>query len=256
MPSRFGLLSLTFPNSPSELHANSPVLLTANAVPWSVVRGNALAYISTINLLGEVLTDMNAKRVAIYTRVSKDDGSQDNGNQLHELQEFATRQGWNIVQEFVDEVSGGKADRTQFKAMMTFGSKRKCDVVLFWALDRFSREGVRATIRYMEQLESWGVAIRSYTEPYIDSTGPFSDMLVAILATFAALERVKISDRTKAGLARARREGKVLGGRPVVDDAKLLELRAAKVSVRQIARETGWSLRSVMRHLQQLKQAA
>ena len=76
---------------------------------------------------------------ALYTRVSTRDKGQETANQLHELRKLCTAQGWTIVSEYEDHESGGKADRSQFKAMMTDAAKRKFDVVLFWALDRFSR---------------------------------------------------------------------------------------------------------------------
>src|SRR5947209_5196881 len=78
-------------------------------------------------------------RIALYGRVSKDDGKQDTENQLHELREFCRRSGWNIEHEYVDRASGKTADRPQFKKMFEDASKRKFDLVLFWALDRFSR---------------------------------------------------------------------------------------------------------------------
>src|SRR5436309_579105 len=103
-------------------------------------------------------------RVAIYSRVST--GKQENENQLLQLREFAARQEWKITTEFVDVVTGcgGKA-RSQFYAMMLAASQRRFDILLFWKLDRLSREGVAKTVRILEQLEGWGVHWRSFTEP-------------------------------------------------------------------------------------------
>jgi DNA invertase Pin-like site-specific DNA recombinase len=80
-------------------------------------------------------------------------------------------------------------------------------LVLFWALDRFSREGVSATLKHLETLTSYGVAWRSYTEQYLDSAGIFRDAIISIVATLAKQERIRISERTLAGLARARANG-------------------------------------------------
>ena len=173
---------------------------------------------------------------AIYARVSTN--KQDNGNQLIQLREFAAKQGWTIVAEYVDTVSGsGKKDRTQFDAMMLAASQKKFDVLLFWKLDRLSREGVRKTLRYLEQLDSYGVAWRSFTEPFFDSCGIMRDVVISIMATLAEQERITISDRTKAGLQRARKAGKRLGGKPIhVDMLAVQRRRTAGESLRAIAR--------------------
>ena len=173
---------------------------------------------------------------AIYARVSTN--KQDNGNQLIQLREFAAKQGWTIVAEYVDTVSGsGKKDRTQFDAMMLAASQKKFDVLLFWKLDRLSREGVRKTLRYLEQLDSYGVAWRSFTEQFFDSCGIMRDVVISIMATLAEQERITISDRTKAGLQRARKAGKRLGGKPIhVDMLAVQKRRTAGESLRAIAR--------------------
>jgi DNA invertase Pin-like site-specific DNA recombinase len=155
------------------------------------------------------------KRVAIVARVSTD--KQEYENQLLQLREFASQQQWIIVHEFCDVVTGsGKKTRKAFDAMLLAASQRKFDVVLFWSLDRFSREGTLATLQYLQSLDRYGVAWRSYTEPYLDSCGQFKDVVISLLATMAKQERIQISDRTKAGLARARKQGRI-GGRPKVD---------------------------------------
>jgi len=81
----------------------------------------------------------NITRVAIYARVSTD--KQDTENQAVQLREFARRQGWQVVREYVDYESGAKADRAEFRQMFEDASRRKFDLLLFWALDRLSREG-------------------------------------------------------------------------------------------------------------------
>ena len=107
-------------------------------------------------------------RLAIYARVST--GKQDNENQLADLRRFARKQGWTIVKEYVDTVTGsGKKAREQFDAMMLAASKREFDCVLFWKLDRFSREGVRRTLFYLTQLDGWKVGWRSFQEQWFDS---------------------------------------------------------------------------------------
>jgi DNA invertase Pin-like site-specific DNA recombinase len=144
---------------------------------------------------------------------------------------------WTIADEYIDRASAKTADRPQFKRMFEDASRRKFDLVLFWALDRFTREGVLETLNHLQRLSAWGVGWRSYQEAYFDSCGPFKDVVVSLMATLAKQERLRISERTKAGLQRARRAGKTLGRPRVdVDTAKLNHLRTSGMSLRQIAK--------------------
>src|SRR6266849_5862538 len=175
-------------------------------------------------------------KIAIYARVSTD--KQENGNQLDQLREFAARQGWEIAIEYVDTVSGsGRKARPQFERMMLAASQRQFDLLLFWRLDRLSREGVRMTLTYLERLDAWGVAWRSYQEPYLDSCGVMKDLVISVMALMAQQERIAISERTKAGLARAVKAGKRLGRRAVlVDVSKARKLQQEGMGLRPIAK--------------------
>jgi DNA invertase Pin-like site-specific DNA recombinase len=115
------------------------------------------------------------------------------------------------------------------------------DVLLFWSLDRLSREGALETLQHLNRLTRYGIQWRSLTEQYLDSTGIFREAVVSILAVVAKQERVRLSERTLAGLERARKEGKVLGRRPnaTVDVSKIRELRDRGMSWGAISRETG-----------------
>jgi DNA invertase Pin-like site-specific DNA recombinase len=189
-------------------------------------------------------------RVALYARVSKDDGKMETENQLHELREFCKRSGWTIEHEYVDRVTGTRSDRPQFQRMFQDASKRGFDMVLFWALDRFSREGTLATLQHLEKLSAYGVNWRSYQEAYLDSCGPFKDVVVSLMATIAKQERIRISERTKAGLRTARRKGQILGRPRVgVDVERVRQLQSEGLGLRGIADKTGWSLSSIMRSL-------
>jgi predicted site-specific integrase-resolvase len=102
-----------------------------------------------------------------YARVSTD--KQDNGNQLEQLR-FAATQGWAIAVEYVDTVTGsGRKVRPQFERMLLAASQRKFDLLLFWALDRLSREGIVRTLGYLEQLRAWNIGWRRYTQPFLDT---------------------------------------------------------------------------------------
>jgi DNA invertase Pin-like site-specific DNA recombinase len=186
-------------------------------------------------------------KVAIYCRVSTT--KQDNENQLADLHEFVAKQNWGLYDDYVDCESGSKADRVEFQRMLHDASQRRFDLVLFWALDRFSREGVLQTLTYLNRLESYGVGFRSFTEPFFDSCGIFKDAVLAIMATLAKQERVKRAERTKAGLAIAKARGKVLG-RPrsvKAQPSDVARLRVQGHSFRAIGRTLGISEGSVRR---------
>jgi DNA invertase Pin-like site-specific DNA recombinase len=188
-------------------------------------------------------------RIAIYARVST--RKQDNDNQLLQLREFAAKQGWQIVAEYVDTVTGsGKKDRAQFDALMLAASQRQFDLILFWKLDRFSRAGTRATLRLLTLLDSYGCSWRSFTQPFFDSCGVMRDVVISIMATLAEQERIDISERTRAGLQRAVKAGRVLGRRPVtVDIASAHKLQSQGLGLRPIAKQLRVSVNTLARAL-------
>src|SRR5580658_5580144 len=189
-------------------------------------------------------------RVALYARIGTDDGRQELTNQTRELHAYAERMGWKVVAEYLDRISGRKADRPQFQAAMKDARKRKYDVLLFWSLDRLTREGVLETLLILHQLSGYGVKYRSLQEQWIDSLGAFSDAIVGILATVAKFEADRMSSRVRSGLARARAEGKVLGRpRAVLDRDKLRAMRKEGMSLREIGAVTGKSAMTVQRLL-------
>ena len=181
-------------------------------------------------------------RVAIYARVSTEDKKQSTDNQTVPIREFAAAQGWPVVAEYTDKVSGKSGDRAQFQQMFEDARRRKFDIVLFWALDRFSREGVPATLRYLEQLTSAGVEWRSYTEQYLDSCGIFKDAVLAILAVVAKQERIRLSERVSAGMQRAKAQGKRMGRKMKVFDRQVVkDMHAEGKSFAEIGRAVGIS---------------
>jgi DNA invertase Pin-like site-specific DNA recombinase len=193
-------------------------------------------------------------KTAIYARVSTKDGRQDTENQLRQLKSFASTQGWTVVHEYVDRASGKRGDRQQFQKMFSAASKREFDCLLFWSLDRLSREGTVETLNHLQRLTSHGVNYRSFTEQYLDSTGIFKEAVIGILAAVAKQERVRMSERTIAGLQRAKAQGRV-GGRPKAEDAepklvaRIARLRSQGHSIRAIAAEVKKSTNTVLRLL-------
>jgi len=180
-------------------------------------------------------------RVGIYARVST--RRQEEMNQLLELRRFVDAQvGWNVEREYVERVPGaGKKLRAQFERMMEDASRKKFDLLLFWSLDRLSREGIVKTISYLEQLKRWNVGWRSYTQPFLDTGNEMvNGIVLSVFAAVAKQERITISERTKAGLARAVKAGKLLGRRPVaVDVNEARRLQKEGLGLRPIAARLG-----------------
>jgi DNA invertase Pin-like site-specific DNA recombinase len=191
--------------------------------------------------------DLKATRVAIYARVSTRD-KQETMNQLAQLREFCQRQGWLVIAEYIDHETGSVSTRAEFQKMLLHASQRKFDVLLFWALDRLTREGTLATLQYLERLTSYQVGYKSFTEPYLDSCGTFKDVVISLLATMAKQERLRMGERVRAGLQHARRQGKKLGRPPLrrltgEEVAKLRKERTrTKVPFRMLATKYGVSV--------------
>jgi DNA invertase Pin-like site-specific DNA recombinase len=180
-------------------------------------------------------------RAAYYLRVSTE--SQELQNQRAEIVPFIENRGWRLVHSFEDSISGRKTekDRPGFAAMLKAAHQRKFDVIVFWALDRLTREGARATLNYLQRLESKGVGYVSYQEQWLDSTGPFKDVMLSMFATMAKQETARISERTLAGLRSARLKGKRLG-RPPLPEATIFQVLALNrenaMGARRIAKQT------------------
>jgi DNA invertase Pin-like site-specific DNA recombinase len=178
---------------------------------------------------------------------------QDTENQLAELRLYCERNSWQIAEAYIDNVSGKSGDRDAFKRLFDDASKRKFDVVLVWALDRFTREGVFETFDYIRKLTVHGVQFESYTEAHFRTTGPAGELMLAIAAWIAKQERLRISDRTKAGVARAKRDGKHCG-RPskVYRRDQAAEMRSRGMSWRAIASELKVPVRTLRRGVAQV----
>lgn len=191
-------------------------------------------------------------RVAIYCRVSKEKG-QDTANQLRQLKAFATKQSWTVVRVYEEHVSGrkGEQERQELQQMFADARKRKWDCLLFWSLDRLSRQGALPTMKYLSRLSELGIGYRSFTEEYVSTMGVFGDVIVSLLATLAKQEAIRVSERTKAGLERARSQGRV-GGRPrtSVSAEQVVLLHRQGMSLTAIGKQLGAGKSTVHRLLQ------
>jgi DNA invertase Pin-like site-specific DNA recombinase len=183
--------------------------------------------------------------VGIYGRVSTSDKDQDPETQLIPPREFVSAQGWQVYQEYVDFAPATDLlRRVQWRQLLEDTSKRKLDLLLVWRMDRAFRSVLDAATT-LERLRAWGVGLRSYSEPWLDTTSPFGEALYYITLAYAQLERGILGERVKAGMDRARKQGKRIG-RPRVTDRRgfkkrfgaiLERLIQGEISRRQAARE-------------------
>ena len=148
--------------------------------------------------------------IAIYCRVSKvEEGLQNPDNQLIPLRKYAEAMKYNIVKEYIDYASGGNSNRPQFQIMLSDAMRHEFDIILVWALDRFSREGISNTLHYLEKLKNNHVALKSLKESWLDTSDQsMGQLLIAIFSWMAEQERKRISDRVKAGLKGKKNVGK------------------------------------------------
>jgi DNA invertase Pin-like site-specific DNA recombinase len=150
------------------------------------------------------------KRVAIYARVSTDGQTTD--NQVRELRMVAERNGWQIVGEFIDQgISGakGRQVRPQFDALLKASVRRDFDLIMAWSVDRLGRS-LQDLVGFLNEIHAKKVDLY-LNQQGVDTTTPAGKALFQMLGVFAEFERAMIQERVKAGLARARAQGKRLG---------------------------------------------
>jgi DNA invertase Pin-like site-specific DNA recombinase len=188
------------------------------------------------------------KRAALYTRVST--GDQHPETQLLDLRRLAEQRGFEIVREYTDKISGVKAKRPGLDQMLDAAHRREFDVVMVWAADRLARS-VRHFLEVLDTLNHLGIEFVSFREN-LDTGGPLGRAVVVIVSAVAELERNLIIERVRAGLRRARLEGRQLGRKPIeIDRASLLRDRARGLSLTQLAKAYRISRTSVARALKQ-----
>ena len=190
--------------------------------------------------------DKNKMKAALYLRISTD--KQEIENQLLPLKKFAKGRGLKVVQVYRDMATGKNSDRLALNKMLKDAHRHAFDVIVVWALDRLSREGMSRTVQLIEMLERMGIGVISYSEPYLDTTNELArNILLAVVSTLAKAERERISERTRAGLARVKRSGKKLGRPPVASKkrAQAVKLLREGYSIRQVAQQLGIGRSSV-----------
>ncbi len=187
------------------------------------------------------------RKAAVYVRVSTD--GQTVENQRHDLAQLCRAR--DVEPVWFEETASAVAKRRPvFAAMMERARRGEFSCVVVWALDRAHRS-MSALVADLRELKRVGVTVVSYREPWLDTGGPAADLLVAIFGWVAEQERTRLVERTKAGLERARREGKRIGrprASPVLLGAAAKLVDAGK-SVRQAAATAGVNDRSLRRYL-------
>ena len=178
------------------------------------------------------------KRVAFYLRVSTGDGQQTIANQRRALDEIAERAGWEVVEVYSDEISGtkGRERRPAFDRMLKAAVHRKFDMIAAWSVDRLGRS-LQDLVGFLGELKAAGVDLFLHQQA-LDTSTPSGRALFQMLGVFAEFETAMIRERTRAGLVRARAQGKRLGRPPITRGVSAAVLRslAEGMSIRNAAK--------------------
>ena len=195
------------------------------------------------------------KRVALYARVSTIDKGQDPETQLLALREYAARRRFVPAGEYVDYASGTRDNRPQYQALLTAARQRQVDVVLVWRYDRFARS-TQALVRALNEFHSLGVDFISYQEN-IDTTTPQGELIFTVMASLAQFESALLSERVKAGMARAKAQGKPISRAPIAEElqARIAALYTEGRSIHQISKQLGLGYGTAWNYVQHAKEA-
>jgi DNA invertase Pin-like site-specific DNA recombinase len=197
------------------------------------------------------------KRAVIYTRVSTDKQTTD--NQLRELKQVIKRHGWELIQTYQDKgVSGtkGRSERPQFDELLKAVIRKEFDIVLSWSVDRLGRS-LQDLIGFLNELNSKNIDLYLHQQG-VDTSTPSGKALFQMMGVFAEFESSMIKERVKAGLARAKAEGKVLGRPkiPIKQELRIKMLRGTGMGIRKVATEVGVGVSVVQRIDKDLKKAS
>jgi DNA invertase Pin-like site-specific DNA recombinase len=186
------------------------------------------------------------KRAGLYLRVST--AGQNMKLQQTELVRYAENRGWSVARVYSDQISGTECNRPGLQELMSDCKRRRLDIVLVWKFDRFARS-LRHLVTALEEFRRLQIDFVSATEG-VDTTIPSGELVFQIFGAIAQFERTLISERVKAGIAEARRNGRHLG-RPAIkklSPAEIAKIRVARrkgVTLRKLATQFGASLWAV-----------
>jgi DNA invertase Pin-like site-specific DNA recombinase len=188
------------------------------------------------------------KRAVLYLRVSTFD--QHPETQLYDLRGLAAQRSFEIIEEYSDTISGSKAKRPGLDRLIADARRGKFDVVLVWAFDRIARS-VRHFLEVLDELTHLNLEFVSFREN-VDTGGPLGRAMIVIIGAIAELERNLIVERVRAGMRRAKLEGRRIGRPPLqVDREAVLHDRARGHSLTELAKTYRISRTSVIRVIQQ-----
>jgi DNA invertase Pin-like site-specific DNA recombinase len=189
-----------------------------------------------------------SKRAVLYMRVSSVD--QHPESQLHDLRMMAAQRGYEIVREYTDKISGTRAKRPGLDQLMHDARRGQYDVLLVWAFDRLARS-VKHFLEVLDELTHLNIEFVSFREN-VDTSGPLGRAMIVIIGAIAELERNLIIERVRAGMRRARLEGRHIGRTPLtLDHQAICSDRCRGQSLRQIAKGHRVSTATVQRVLRE-----
>jgi DNA invertase Pin-like site-specific DNA recombinase len=190
------------------------------------------------------------KRAALYARVSTPD--QHLETQLLDLREMAKQRGYEVFREYTDQISGTKSKRPGLDQLLTDARRHRFDIVLVAAFDRVARN-VRHFLEALDELNHMNLEFLSLREN-LDAGGPLGRAMVVIVGAIAQVKRQAIVERVKAGMRRARLEGRQIG-RPLfdIDRAQVIRDRLARMSLTQEAKRQRISRVSVCRLMNDIR---
>lgn len=198
--------------------------------------------------------DEQPRRAALYARVSTGEDRQTPETQLRHLREYAERRGFSVAGEYVDEGSGRSEEgRPAYQRLRAGARRRAFDIVLVWRYDRFARS-TQALVNALKEFQALGVDFISHQEQ-IDTTTPQGEMVFGFMASLAQFESSLISERVKAGMQRAKEEGKHVGRPPIPEDTqeKVRQLYDQDVSINQIAERLDIAYGTAWNYVQEVK---
>lgn len=188
------------------------------------------------------------RRAALYCRLERDDREAE--RQFDELRAWCEAEGWLVVEEYLDYDTRTSVTRDDFKQLMHDAARGGFDLVLFTRLGDFIAEGVREAVRHLAELGRLGIDYASRAEPRLSTLDDCGQAVQALVEIFATQENRRISSRIRAGMLRAKQEGRAIG-RPKLDAAlrrQIVELRRAGKTLGATARAVGISESTVVKY--------
>lgn len=195
---------------------------------------------------------MLSKKAVLYLRVSTTE--QDVENQRSELERICEEKGWDIVETITEESSAYQGKREKFQKLFDMAHRHEYDVLVTWSLDRLDRRGIQETLQSLQRLDDNDIQFYSYQEPYLTTLDSHTrELIISVLSWVAEMESERRSERTKAGIERARDQGKQIGRPKKGSEAEREAIRKMVeqdgLSYREVEQKTGLSKSTVSRIL-------